>query len=293
MRNEFFKVTAVLPVWILVAVYAFCVINNYSMVDEPIDWVSVLSEGLIASMPALGLLIIANLRSQLKVFWPLFIGLGLMFLALTTDTLDEFVDIPSAINNLVEGGVQVVGFLLVLIGLFNWVRLNKMLTDQLIGQAATDPLTGIANRRAFLSTLKRDISMLERYPRELSVILFDIDHFKQINDTFGHDIGDEVLRQIGDRVSNGIRDMDAFARYGGEEFIIILTHTNANTAEQVAQKIRQIMRQIKVGNIDGVCASFGISQYREGEGQEALLNRADEAMYQAKRNGRDSIVNNQ
>ena len=290
MNNRLHSILGVLIVWAMVGLYVSHIISVYPVVDEPVDWVSVATEGLMALMPAVGLLIILNLAGRHTIFWPLFVGLSLLMLALTTDTLDEFIEVTPLINNLVEGVLQVIGFLIVLVGLFNWIRYHEQVLAEMRHQATTDPLTSISNRRFFVDELKKEIATRQRHPGQLAVILFDIDHFKQINDSMGHDVGDEVLQEVCLRIKTQLREIDIFARYGGEEFVVVLKHAGVSTASHVAEKIRQVMGEIKIKGINGIKASFGIAEYRAEDSPEKLLKRADQALYQAKDRGRDQIV---
>lgn len=165
-------------------------------------------------------------------------------------------------------------------------------------ETLTDPLTGLSNRRAFESHFK-DISQLaQRNGAEVSVVMCDIDHFKNINDTFGHSAGDEILRELGDIMKNSIkRSSDFIARYGGEEFVLILYDTDMNDAKQVCMRIQKDIKSLdgfesQWGKIGVVTMSFGIaSMVPSAESNyENLITSADFALYKAKNEGRNRIV---
>jgi len=164
----------------------------------------------------------------------------------------------------------------------------KRLNIILEGQATTDFLTGISNRLKFDALLRAEISEARRYNLPLTLIFFDIDHFKEINDTFGHDVGDGVLREIAHHVSNFIREVDIFARFGGEEFVI-LTHNDQNTAHIFAEKIRSMIAKHDFRSLKNVTCSFGVTQFRLEDTAESFLIRADKAMYKAKETGRNRV----
>jgi diguanylate cyclase (GGDEF)-like protein len=152
----------------------------------------------------------------------------------------------------------------------------------------TDSLTGIYNRRYFNKILKKEISRAQRYEHDLSLIMFDIDHFKKVNDTYGHNIGDEVLIEYTKLIKTQLRDTDVFCRIGGEEFMIILPHVNLNEAEKIAEKLRVQIQESK--KILPITMSFGVVQYVLGEDSEHIYKRVDEALYKAKESGRNKVV---
>jgi diguanylate cyclase len=162
-------------------------------------------------------------------------------------------------------------------------------------EALTDALTGIPNRKFFdvrLQEAARE-AMSENEP--LGLLLSDIDHFKRFNDSFGHQIGDQVLKLVARTLSDSVKGRDTPARFGGEEFAIILPHTNLQQAVIVADQIRNaVMRRRFVGKdsrdeYGGVTLSFGVAQYRNGEELSELVRRADAALYHAKRAGRNRV----
>jgi len=155
--------------------------------------------------------------------------------------------------------------------------------------ATTDPLTSIYNRRKFNEVLSYELRRDERYPGGLSLILCDLDNFKSINDNYGHNKGDEVLKSFTEMVKNMIRSSDTFARWGGEEFVLLLPETGFETAMQLAEKIRQKTESTLFSNTCKITVSFGITQFLEGDTETVLFNRADDALYKAKSCGRNRL----
>ncbi len=157
--------------------------------------------------------------------------------------------------------------------------------------AFTDPLTGLYNRRMFLEIAKKNINEAKRYNEPLSLIMLDIDHFKRINDTYGHDIGDVVLKFLASILKNNVRASDIIARWGGEEFIILLPKTELKQAYKVAEKIRKIVEMSTIKLPDGERLNFtislGVSSFGGYEDLEELIKKADIALYEAKRKGRN------
>lgn len=161
-------------------------------------------------------------------------------------------------------------------------------------EAIEDPLTGVLNRRGLNRFLEKMIK--EKTTDDLSLLMIDIDHFKHFNDTFGHLVGDEILRYIARTFKDNLKGKDIVARYGGEEFIILLAKTELDNAMRVAQSICQAVRsdnlkQKSTGKKLGkVTISIGLASHLSGESPKDLINRADKALYAAKASGRDRVV---
>ncbi|KRD56384.1 MULTISPECIES: PleD family two-component system response regulator [Sinorhizobium/Ensifer group] len=168
--------------------------------------------------------------------------------------------------------------------------------QQTIELAVTDGLTGLHNRRYFDTHLKLLMDRAAARGRPLSICMTDIDRFKQVNDTYGHDAGDEVLREFANRIRTTVRGADLACRFGGEEFVVVMPDTSAEMAAGVAERLRMIIESLPfpVPQADGVLkvtASMGIATLRPGaDTAEALLKRADTALYQAKHEGRNRVV---
>jgi len=164
-------------------------------------------------------------------------------------------------------------------------RVNAILDNQ----AMTDSLTGIFNRRKFSILLKAQIQESRRYGMPLALIFLDVDHFKTINDTHGHEAGDVVLQELARLVSGTIRQTDIFARFGGEEFVILAHNNDVNTGRELAEKIRSRVSQHSFTRIGAVTCSFGVAQLCPDDTAETVIKRADGAMYAAKKGGRNRI----
>ena len=155
--------------------------------------------------------------------------------------------------------------------------------------AETDPLTNIYNRRKFSRLLDQEIQRVERYDRFLSVVLLDIDHFKKVNDTYGHDTGDNVLRRITELIKENIRMTDILARYGGEEFVIILPETDVKGASRQIERMRKIIEKTSFDGAGNLTISAGITSYMGGDSCKSMITRADKALYLAKEEGRNRV----
>jgi len=154
--------------------------------------------------------------------------------------------------------------------------------------ARCDGLTGLLNHRVFQETLRKEIERTTRYGNALSFILLDVDHFKKFNDTYGHPVGDQILKRVAEHLTKARRATDHAFRYGGEEFCLLLPETGLADAAKFGERVRLI---IAGDNHDGlqVTVSLGLATYRAGESPVSLVDRADKAMYQAKQDGRNRL----
>jgi len=167
----------------------------------------------------------------------------------------------------------------------------KAYLDTCEEQASTDHLTGLANRRRFERQLEREVARTSRHGRPFSLITIDIDHFKKINDTYGHEAGDEAIKCLARVLQQGTRGIDLAARIGGEEFGVILTETNLPGAVEVAERLRMTLKSVEIPTVGQIAASFGVAECpSQAETARELLARADAALYDAKRDGRDRVA---
>lgn len=171
--------------------------------------------------------------------------------------------------------------------------------DVLEGENVTDPLTKIYNRRYMDRRLEEEAARSKRYAHKLSILMLDIDHFKQINDTYGHQAGDTILHSFASMINSDLRDVDIVARYGGEEFLVICTSTDIHGASLVAERIRRLIEshQFQIFNNFGksqilkITASIGVSDFNMHiDSKDKMIHAADQALYQAKREGRNRVV---
>lgn len=174
----------------------------------------------------------------------------------------------------------------------NAIDITKMkeMEDQLKLLSQTDQLTQIFNRVKFHDSLTREIHRAKRYDTELALIMFDIDHFKKVNDTYGHDVGDNVLVNLTELVKTCIRETDIFARWGGEEFMLLLPHTTLLNASKLAERIRAAIEKYNFPTVGTVTSSFGVTQYVNTDTAETFTKHVDRALYKAKQNGRNRVI---
>jgi diguanylate cyclase (GGDEF)-like protein len=174
---------------------------------------------------------------------------------------------------------------------------SSYLKDQLLSQkemaeamhrlAHTDQLTGVSNRRELYSELQNELNKSERYGRPLCIIFFDLDNFKSVNDTYGHDCGDRVLRDVVRATERVLRTTDRLGRWGGEEFVVLAPETNLQEASRLAERLRVEIASYRYRFAPTVTASLGFTEYEAGDTPETLIKRADQALYKAKILGRN------
>jgi diguanylate cyclase len=176
------------------------------------------------------------------------------------------------------------------------VRLNEQyirvytVAETMTHLANTDALMQISNRRELETTINREINRATRHNQPLSAVLFDLDHFKHVNDNYGHQVGDSVLQETAHLVQTTLRISDFLGRWGGEEFLVIAPQTDSTQANGLAERLRNAIAIHPHEQAGKVTASFGVAQYYAGESPERWIKRADEALYTAKQSGRNFVV---
>lgn len=172
------------------------------------------------------------------------------------------------------------------------IRNALMYKDALLS-ALQDPLTGVGNRVALETTLNREIGLAQRHQQDLSLLIIDIDHFKLVNDNYGHSAGDCVLKDIATQLNLCCRDTDAIYRFGGEEFVVILNKTDLAGAVIIAERLRECIEDSSTTHGDkaiNVTTSVGVARLRKEDSMDSLFERADQALYKAKKQGRNRTV---
>ncbi|MBI2733425.1 MAG: GGDEF domain-containing protein [Aquabacterium sp.] len=174
-----------------------------------------------------------------------------------------------------------------------YVHLINQAEDRLHELATTDSLTGLLNRRSMLAALSHEQAVRQRQPHDTCVLLVDIDHFKKLNDSYGHNMGDWALKAVAEVLEAGVRDMDLVARWGGEEFLIVLPFASRDTALAVAERLRTAISDLRFPSKDHtlrVSATLGLAELRADERVDQAIQRADAALYRGKDNGRNQVV---
>src|SRR5215212_3638280 len=233
--------------------------------------------------------LIFDSRTALRISLTLF---GLELFAVLAKALSEAPDGPN--QGEILWSLRMHAFMGAVIAL---IYASSYLKDQLLSQremaeamhrlAHTDQLTGVANRRELYSELLKETNVSERYGRPLSIIFFDLDHFKCVNDTYGHDCGDGVLREVVRGTERVLRTTDRLGRWGGEEFVVLAPETDLREASRLAERLRVEIANTCYAYAPAVTASLGFAEYEAGDTPETLIKRADRALYKAKFLGRN------
>ena len=197
---------------------------------------------------------------------------------------------------LAVSALGILAFLLAIIAFISksFIRDLKNAESMLVEMATRDSLTGLFNRRETLRRIAQEHSRAGRLSRFLSIVMIDIDHFKEINDAHGHAAGDDVLQQLSRKIREVVRDYDIVCRYGGEEFLVATPEADGEIAREVAERLRAAVEGMVITVGDGSAIRFtisaGVAQWKEGESVEQLIARADAALYEAKAAGRNRVV---
>ena len=189
------------------------------------------------------------------------------------------------LDDLIMVSVTIFSFYLSIFAIRRWMEASNRLR-----QSNTDSLTGLFNRRKGWEILEFEIRRAKRYHRLLSIIMFDLDHFKNFNDTYGHMAGDRVLRLIAEAISGQMRATDVLIRWGGEEFIILSLETGEAEARQIAERLRATVETSSPLNAGHLTGSFGITEFQDDDTFDSFLHRVDDKVYEAKSLGRNKVV---
>ncbi|MCV6607201.1 MAG: diguanylate cyclase, partial [Campylobacterales bacterium] len=166
----------------------------------------------------------------------------------------------------------------------------KNLQEKLTRQANYDNLTKAINRHYFVEIYKHEATRSDRSQQPISLIILDIDHFKLVNDNYGHNIGDYILREMTNKITSTLRDSDSFIRWGGEEFIIFAPETDLKGASNIAEKVRKSIEEYSFKEVEKITISLGVVMRKVDESLETLVERADKNLYKAKETGRNRVV---
>ncbi len=277
-----------LTVFLYVIGYIYFSYVNFKHYDS-IDYVDLIIESMLIILSSILLIAFQFFKGPHKTYSLLTIGLVIFLLAHVSDVMDEVCHYPVYITFLIDDLSHLLAIVFVLLGFSRWLKYNNNMVTKLQKLATIDTITSISNRQHIQEILEKQITNVKRYNRDISIVLIDIDHFKEVNDNYGHDVGDLVLSVFSEVVSAEIRETDYFGRYGGEEFLLVLPETDLEGATAVAEKVRAALVVNDFGDVPNVTASFGVACRTKGENRQDLIKRSDIAMYESKKNGRNRV----
>jgi len=248
----------------------------------------------LSILAMVGLTIVIHLKGPALLFWAYPTMVGAFFIlspqiAVILTLLTALAISPALINQLTLTEIAMVMITLTVNNVFAYIfttRMNQQ-RDQLSLLVSKDTLTGAGNRRALDEKLIELIAFHKRTKQVASLIMLDVDHFKSVNDNYGHAVGDQVLIGLADLVKKRIRTTDCLYRFGGEEFVVIAIGANLNAAEAIAEDLRQIVERGELIENKTITVSLGVAEYIAEETATKWLGRGDKALYQAKESGRN------
>lgn len=251
----------------------------------------------IASLCVAGTLITVYVRGPQQIFWAYPSLMAAFYLlkareaiALTAIMIAAL--LPPMLDSFELFRTSTIAITVLVTGAFAYVfsEINSRQRELLMELATKDPLTGAGNRRALESKLEELVAALDRRDRAASLILIDLDHFKEVNDLHGHATGDQILKHVTEIVNLRIRVSDSIYRIGGEEFVVVVDGQELEKARSLAEQLRTLVEANELVPNSNVTISLGVAELRRGESATSWLRRADEALYQAKRAGRNTCM---
>ncbi len=264
-----------------------------SRVTAAISWPDVAGAGFLFTLSIASLMGLMRLDTQKLTFWCIFIGVSLLCAGFMQDLLSEFRLNANGFSSWVENLCLIFGTVFTGLGLVRWNRLTHMNSNEYQEMALTDPLTGLGNRRSMEQALGNALNMSLASNSALSLLTLDLDHFKQVNDVHGHDMGDDVLKAFAGVMRESCRSSDLIFRSGGEEFLIVLLGADLNHARERGENIRRRLADLYFNGSGGqkfsITTSIGLTWLGALDNVPSLRRRADQALYLAKRSGRNRL----
>lgn len=263
---------------------------------DTIHWGEVTSESLVVVAVFVIIQLVARVRAADTTIVIFLSGLSLFYAGVLIDLLDEILRSPMVLA-VTEDVAASIGIVVICVGFAVFMRNQQELLREVEGArnrlatlSITDGLTRLFNSRYFYERMDVEIERARRYRRPLSLLLLDIDDFKRFNDQYGHLAGDRVLRRLGALILDTLRENDTAYRYGGEEFTILLPETDADQAAVVGERLRTAFAEEEFESETRKTISIGVSEYDGQEDAKSFVGRVDEAMYAAKRAGKNRVV---
>lgn len=293
-----------LPTFIIVVITIFYMNNiiSYYGIERVFSieekWLDIFAEGICAAL-SLGWIVLIILTARIKELnKTLLVGGICFYTAQVHDLIDEFTDLPNW-GGYVEDIFFTIGLMLISIGVYGTFKYQSELIKEMTilknkysKWSYIDELTGLYNSRYLYEVSIEKLHSALSQEEKICIAMIDIDNFKKYNDTYGHLEGDVVLRKFGELINKASFDKHIGFRYGGEEFLVLFSNIEINEALKLANKIRVSLAEMEFTPADEVVnctVSIGVSEYRLGDDLKSLINRADQAMYRAKQNGKNRV----
>ena len=277
---------------VLVLISAVYVLYQVFQLDRVgrVHGYDLVTQGVTVLISLAGVFIVQRIRSHERTYPFLMSGFSFLYASLLTTYLSELFHQPMWMVSIVGHGFEAVAYLLIVIGLLRWVSYDQKAREQIYEYATTDSLTGVFNRRHFEDVLTTEVERAKRYKTPLALVTLNLDHFKKVNDAYGHGVGDEVLRGVARLVKKMIRGADTLARVGGDEFQILAPATDLGDALGFADKLRTAIEDTHFERAGFITASFGVAELDPEEDSAGLLQRTEKALHGSKEGGRNRLV---
>lgn len=260
---------------------------------EKVNWPDVAGSGFLLILSSASLISLLRVDLPSYTYWFVFFGVAFLCAGFLEDVLDEFRLATDNSSSWIENLSLILGATLTGLGIVRWNRLHHRNSNEYQEMALTDPLTGLGNRRGMEQALGNALSMSVASNSALSLLTLDLDHFKSVNDSHGHDVGDDVLKAFAGVMRHACRSSDLIFRSGGEEFLIVLLGADLHHAKERGENIRTRLADLFFSGSGGqkftVTTSIGLTWLGALDDVASLRRRADQALYLAKRSGRNRI----
>jgi diguanylate cyclase (GGDEF)-like protein len=272
----------------------FLYVSRVGSLKSEIEPLEVAGSGCLTMFFLVLLAMLPRLRLPETIYRFYLLGISVLTVGMVQDLIDEYLVFRGQFEVVVEKVAVVLGVAVCAVGAVTWSRAIEAQKRALHDMAMTDPLTGLINRRGLDTSIKTARKLAESTATSLSILMCDLDHFKSVNDRFGHNVGDRALSEFAEVLKGACRASDIVGRFGGEEFIVVLLGARVDRATRVAAKIRNTLAAHEFLDAGGrpfrITTSIGVAEMRPDESFTGVQERADEALYAAKQNGRDRYV---
>ncbi|MDP2560443.1 GGDEF domain-containing protein [Psychrobium sp. 1_MG-2023] len=291
VKRRFYPGIVSLTLGLVITLY-ICL--SFDKVNEPIDWLSFYSEGTMTFTLLLILFNLYQISRNRKIFRIIYAGFLMLFISQLIDALDELYYQPYLFSAIMEEILEVCGLCLVFWGMQRLLKYTRDQHKELQHQAERDTLTSLFVRRPFMKRSQLNFDKFKQGQQRLSLLLLDIDYFKNVNTNYGHSGGDMVLKKLAQHLTNEIRFNDVIARWGGEEFIVLLPECELPQAKKVAEKLRATTQNLLIPAHNKqikITISIGVTEACSSDQSiETVIERADKHLYLAKERGRNQVV---
>ena len=278
------------PIAVVVALLGYASLHAiYFSVANSVDVFSLVSEAGIAAALVILLFLSASVKETEGIVWLFLVGLSIMALAALTDLLGEVFVQPKLLTTFAEDVAMLLGIIFVVEGAYKWLKYNERMQKLLREKSGIDETTGLLNRKSLFQKAYMEMEHSRRNGTELALIVIDIDHFKNLNDKYGHHYADDIMAEVSHRMEDVIRRNDVLCRWSEDKFVLLVPECDSNTSGQIAEKIRAVIdtsSMLAEEKDIHVTVSLGVARlHKEDASIESVIDRADHALDHSKVTG--------